>query len=181
MTYTTDRSKINKYKRKWRKNNLDKERLYNNTYRKKNAEKYRCYQREYARKYRKKNKEKVSEINRNWKIRNKEKTREYSRRYRLTPKSRYGKYKRSAKERGYKFELSLNQFSEILFSSSVKCFYCGSKTKLGLDRVNNKIGYCITNIVSACWSCNKLKGIMSKDLYIQLCVSVAKNNGLAQR
>ena len=77
-------------------------------------------------------------------------------------------YKRSAKEQGYEYTLTEEQFREI---TQKDCFYCGAKPNnimkhpysngdyiySGLDRVNNNLGYVIDNIVPCCKQCNQAK------------------------
>lgn len=68
------------------------------------------------------------------------------------------------------FTLSLAQFAE---HTGLPCHYCGCPATLskirklsgllrsGLDRVNNKIGYVLGNVVSCCATCNRFKGQLS--------------------
>ncbi len=77
-------------------------------------------------------------------------------------------YKKSAKLRGYSYELSYESFKSM---TSSPCFYCGcmpSKVSIkqsregaylynGLDRKDNKIGYTPANCVPCCYECNFLK------------------------
>lgn len=84
-------------------------------------------------------------------------------------------YKRHAVERGYQFELTDEEAIKIMLTN---CYYCDSppsnkkiikpSRKLrnkyscnittfyynGIDRVNNNLGYTITNCVSCCHFCN---------------------------
>ena len=77
-------------------------------------------------------------------------------------------YKRGAKERGFEYKLTEEQFRE---TTQKDCFYCGAKPNNimkhclsngdfiynGLDRVDNNLGYVIDNIVPCCKQCNKAK------------------------
>jgi len=79
-----------------------------------------------------------------------------------------GNYKRSAKKRGYNFELTEEQFAEI---TQKACYYCGEKPNNmnrnyhsngdyiynGLDRLDNKKGYTMDNVVPCCKICNYAK------------------------
>lgn len=85
-----------------------------------------------------------------------------------------GSYRRSAKVRGLKFELSLEE-CENLFKGN--CNYCGVgpssvKTRRhknarrlneavyrynGIDRADNNLGYTVDNAVSCCRTCNMAK------------------------
>jgi len=78
------------------------------------------------------------------------------------------KYKRSAKKKGYSFELTNEQFFKL---TQRACYYCGIEpnniTKNiqtngnyiynGLDRIDNTKGYTIKNTVSCCSICNYAK------------------------
>jgi len=82
-------------------------------------------------------------------------------------------YKRNAKTRNYIFDLSKEQFKEL---TSNNCHYCnseptsyirpskytnGSYISNGVDRIDNNIGYILTNCVPCCTICNRAKGKMS--------------------
>ncbi len=56
--------------------------------------------------------------------------------------------------RGYKWELSDEEVYELLVQ---KCYYCGQSEKIGLDRINNDLGYTYDNCVPCCGYCNRLK------------------------
>ena len=87
----------------------------------------------------------------------------------------YSDYKLSAEKRGYVFSLTLNDFQRLI---SLDCFYCGappSNTKKhsnkhnpnrelqynGLDRLDNKLGYTLDNVVPSCFICNRAKQSMT--------------------
>lgn len=86
----------------------------------------------------------------------------------------YNEYKWHAKNRGYSFKLTKDQFIKI---GSSDCHYCGalagkvtrqSFVRLngdirfnGVDRKNNSKGYILENCVPCCSICNKAKGTMS--------------------
>lgn len=95
----------------------------------------------------------------------------------LTPESRaynrkYTAYKNSAKTRGYAFEISLEQFKDVVGKN---CYYCGiepnevipfkhqnglevAKIRFnGIDRLDNTKGYCEKNCVPCCYTCNEMK------------------------
>lgn len=69
----------------------------------------------------------------------------------------YG-YKKSAKERGYEFELSTEFFKELLLE---KCHYCGKEKASGVDRKDNNVGYRYDNVVPCCKICNFMKRDLS--------------------
>jgi 5-methylcytosine-specific restriction endonuclease McrA len=87
-------------------------------------------------------------------------------------------YKRHARDRGYKWKLNRNDVESIIKN---KCYYCGSTASNikitkntiiplkynGIDRVNNRIGYTLKNIVPCCRICNRAKGNLTKSKYIK--------------
>jgi hypothetical protein len=97
-----------------------------------------------------------------------------------------GRYKRDAKTRGYSFELTKEQFEELIAGP---CFYCGVEKQnakmynnwglvhyTGIDRVDNSIGYVYNNCVSCCKNCNTKKKAASA-LIILKAYEFLKNNG----
>lgn len=89
----------------------------------------------------------------------------------------YGSYKRKAEDRGYDFKIDKKLFSKL---TKENCFYCNTKPATilknkhnkgnyiynGIDRVDNKIGYEIGNIVTCCETCNRAKLVMSKQEFL---------------
>jgi len=84
----------------------------------------------------------------------------------------YYKYKKSARYRGYSFELTKNYFAKI---TKQNCYYCGiepgqvEKNRVGngnyiyngIDRFDNSLGYTEENTVACCGNCNMAKRTMS--------------------
>lgn len=70
--------------------------------------------------------------------------------------NKYNIYKKGAKSRNIIFNLSKEQFYNLI---SQPCYYCGEKEKdyNGIDRVNSQQGYEINNCVPCCEYCNKMK------------------------
>lgn len=59
------------------------------------------------------------------------------------------------------------------------CSYCGSEIKtIGIDRVDNSIGYSMNNSVSCCIICNRMKRNYKVEEFINHCKKVALNNYL---
>lgn len=86
----------------------------------------------------------------------------------------YFNYKKSARERGYIFELSKDEFREL---TSQPCYYCGAEPELkfhavkgtngsyygnGIDRIDNLIGYVTGNVRPCCKQCNIAKGVLTE-------------------
>lgn len=76
----------------------------------------------------------------------------------------HNRYLKQAKKRGHIFNLSREEFTNLVLSN--KCFYCGctpfqesyGTLVLGIDRIDNNIGYYQFNCVPCCKDCNFLKG-----------------------
>ena len=55
------------------------------------------------------------------------------------------------------------------------CTYCGDNIPgIGLDRINNTIGYTIDNIASCCTTCNMMKHKLSHQEFINKCIKISK-------
>lgn len=82
----------------------------------------------------------------------------------------YDNYRSSAKRRNHVFELSVEQFFELM---DLPCYYCGTEKSLkshrqnyeyfhnGIDRMDNTKGYTLKNSVTACKICNNSKATLS--------------------
>lgn len=84
----------------------------------------------------------------------------------------YLRYKTKSKNKGYIFDLSIEEFKNI---TSRNCFYCGIPpsqtgnknhkhgyyTYNGIDRIDSSKGYTIDNSVPCCFTCNRAKGNLS--------------------
>lgn len=78
--------------------------------------------------------------------------------------------KSGAKKRGYSYELSFDEFKDIV---SQPCYWCGVEPPLknpkgermptlpapahGIDRLDNAVGYVYNNCVASCQTCNVAK------------------------
>jgi len=63
-------------------------------------------------------------------------------------------YKASDKRHGRENDLDIDYLRELI---SKGCTYCGSKDKVGLDRLDNTLGHTKNNVVPCCSRCNYLK------------------------
>jgi hypothetical protein len=92
---------------------------------------------------------------------------------RNSPNRRESELKQGAKVRKLAYNLTREQFMSFWQKS---CTYCGSSIEtIGLDRVNNKVGYEMDNLVSCCSTCNHAKAKMDASEYIEHCKKVAKH------
>ena len=84
----------------------------------------------------------------------------------------YDRYKYSAERRNVVFELNLEEFKSYW---KKPCSYCGGEIQtIGLDRIDNDLGYIKENITPCCTVCNLSKRGMLAEDYISHCVKVAK-------
>lgn len=85
--------------------------------------------------------------------------------------NRYCEYKNNAKRRGIIFDLTAEQFKEMI---AQPCHYCGgfssdydkSSRGNGIDRKDSSKGYEIGNCVPCCSKCNFVKNTMPYDDFI---------------
>ncbi len=85
---------------------------------------------------------------------NREKVVSYNKGFNQTPSGRYRFYMGAAKKRGKEFLLSPEDFSEIIV---LPCVYCGDGRKVGVDRIDNSLGYTKENSAPCCKTCNYMK------------------------
>lgn len=83
----------------------------------------------------------------------------------------YRRYVKSAKKRGYIFDILYNDFLSVI---KLPCNYCGvvagndtmGFVYNGLDRRDNSIGYSLDNVVPCCGVCNRMKHTMSESDFL---------------
>ena len=103
------------------------------------------------------------------------KSNKYERMFKKTTPGRYIEYKSKARIRGFIFELTREDF-ELLISKS--CVYCGTKESIGVDRIDNDIGYTIENCSSCCTMCNFMKKNFSLESFLGHCKAIVEFNKL---
>jgi hypothetical protein len=98
------------------------------------------------------------------------------------------RYKIEAKNRNYSFNLTQEQFTEII---NKPCYYCGAENSQfvthlitkekhwfsGIDRVDNRAGYEYNNVVSCCKKCNTKKNGIDPDMVVKL-YNLLKEKGI---
>lgn len=82
--------------------------------------------------------------------------------------SKYRALVNRSKKRGYSEWMTINEYADAIASG--ECFWCGADLpqgshSVGLDRVNNNIGYVVDNVVPACAQCNVDRGTLSFQEY----------------
>ena len=91
---------------------------------------------------------------------NKEEIRERTKKHYWTLNGQYHQYKKRAKKSNIEFNLTEN---DCIPFYKTKCRYCGNDIKgLGIDRVDNKKGYVLENIVPCCSKCNFMKHTLNE-------------------
>lgn len=72
--------------------------------------------------------------------------------------TRWNRCRWNAKSRGLDFDLSEQEINRI--TAENRCFYCPRelpKYGVGLDRIDNSLGYVSGNVVPCCTSCNRIR------------------------
>lgn len=73
-------------------------------------------------------------------------------------KGRFAFGRRHARYRGIEWHLTLSEYEQLM--SGASCTYCRGiikSTGVGLDRIDNSLGYSIENVVPCCGSCNGIR------------------------
>lgn len=96
---------------------------------------------------------------------------EYLKQYRTTPKGKWCLYKYNSKIKGLSFELTFKEFTELV---SQNCYYCGEKG-FGIDRIDNNIGYKLSNCYPCCSICNYMKSDRNIKQFTNHCKKIASN------
>ena len=90
----------------------------------------------------------------------KNKAKERSKRYEQTDKGRAiglaKAYRTIDKNKGHENNVTQKYILDFIFNAT--CVYCGTKERLGCDRINNSIGHTIDNCVPSCGDCNIMRG-----------------------
>jgi hypothetical protein len=97
-----------------------------------------------------------------WRQKNKKKVAEIQARarkkYNRSLKGRFTYTVNEAKRRKLVCTLSFEEYAHLLVSP---CYYCGlslDDTSVGLDRIDNSLGYTLSNVLPCCGSCNRIRG-----------------------
>ena len=134
----------------------------------------------YGRKSYHKNKNRYAEVRKRWtqnnrrKVagyvqayvqRNSQKVSAYNRNFGFSPSGKYRLLKHRHSKRGWTDTLlSFDDFSHLF---AAECFYCGSATRGGLDRVDNSRGYANDNVVPCCELCNHMKWNLPQSAFLE--------------
>jgi len=106
-------------------------------------------------------------VMKNWRDRNPEKMEEANKKRRESLEAHYKIYKRSARLKKLEFTYSEEEFKTLV---EMPCYYCDTmeeKGFVGIDRMNQSVGYIQSNGVSCCTMCNWLKGSLDSATFIK--------------
>ena len=73
---------------------------------------------------------------------------------------KYNEYRNYDIQHGFDGDSTITpaEIKELCFSPDSKCEYCGCRTELGADRIDNTKGHTKDNVVCACRRCNTARG-----------------------
>jgi hypothetical protein len=105
-------------------------------------------------------------------------------------RARYIHYQSGARRRGLKFELTIEEFKNLV---DKPCYYCGTESSYrirrvntiarnkminGIDRIDSKKDYSIINCIPCCTRCNEMKNDSSYDEFLKKVFSIAHHLNL---
>lgn len=90
-------------------------------------------------------------------------------------RKRFYEYQISAFRHKRDFELNREELTKIV---TAPCHYCGEigDKPNGIDRIDNEIGYILTNVVSCCKDCNYMKSVHEQSYFLNHIKKIAKHN-----
>ena len=78
----------------------------------------------------------------------------------------------SANKRGISFELTIEQFNQLC---SLRCVYCDTSNRIGIDRKDSSVGYVIDNCQPCCGTCNLMKHRSDEDDFLSHILKIYKH------
>lgn len=141
------------------------------------AHKARPYNKEKQREYRLKYQAKTGNLRSKIRYKkDKEEIRKRTEIYRMSLNGKIKAYKKSAKARSIPFILSDEQCENFY---KKKCGYCGDvMITLGIDRIDNTIGYEYDNCIPCCSKCNFMKHVLTLSEFKEHINKIYKNLNL---
>jgi hypothetical protein len=79
---------------------------------------------------------------------------DYGKRRSRMVSARFSRGKSKAKQRGLAWEISLIEFESLSRAACSYCQFALPETGIGLDRIDNAVGYSLENVVPCCTECN---------------------------
>jgi hypothetical protein len=93
----------------------------------------------------------------------------------IDPHRKYLDYIHGADKRGYKMELTEEQFTDLIYKPCYYCSYYVEKSTIGVDRYDNNKDYTAENCVPCCKWCNRMKVNYDTEEFIMRCQRIAAN------
>jgi hypothetical protein len=116
-----------------------------------------------------------------WRDNNPEKCKENNENKKNNISYHYSNYQRTANYKNVAFELTEDEFNNIVKD---ECNYCGEfsdgKKFNGIDRKDQMIGYILNNCVACCEMCNYMKKSLNEDIFLERVEHILKYNNLIQ-
>ena len=170
-SYQRNKEKILQRNKEWRERNKEyvkkSSSLRSLKWYKENKERHR----ENGIMWKESNPDKVKEIRKRFSTNNSDKIKIYDLAYNEKIEGRYRIVKSGAKQRNYSFELTLEQYQDII---EQPCTYCGeSEKKIGVDRVDNTQGYTVENSAPCCKTCNMMKSNKTLETFLTHVTKIA--------
>jgi hypothetical protein len=81
-------------------------------------------------------------------------------------------YTKRATKKNLEFTLTQEEFTQLVSSH---CYYCSAFNEeevIGIDRVDNIVGYIYPNVAPACWNCNRIKYTYDALFFIEHCKTI---------
>lgn len=125
-----------------------------------------------AREWRANNPLAAAKSSKKWRETNLELSRQLSKNW--ASKNKYKVAMCASRRRELVFTLSEAEYYKMISSS---CYYCGGKDNIGIDRVDNSIGYTPENSKPCCTWCNKMKLDKSENEFVSHIIKIMKNLG----
>ena len=104
-----------------------------------------------------------------------ERHRSYKQERKTNITTHYQVYARSAALRNKRFEITIEEFSELVNSRCKYCDYYDETEAIGIDRVDSSDGYVSGNVVPCCGKCNIMKNDIPVDEFIVQITNIYKN------
>lgn len=86
-------------------------------------------------------------------------SKDYRDSYNYNPNGRFNKARHQSKQRNIKWTIKRTDYKQLIENP---CYYCDGDLSVecgtGLDRIDNKKGYIINNVLPCCGSCNRTRG-----------------------
>lgn len=106
-----------------------------------------------------------------------DRTRNYKEERMQNLQASYTAHNKESLKRGHgDFHLTFDEFTRLVTGSCYYCKYKDDKEAIGIDRINNDIGYTKENCVSACWTCNKMKHFYHPSFFVEKCKILSKEH-----